>query len=124
MLTERAAPVGSELWSSWLRSSPRRTTGKRGEAARRLRGERLGDEGLEALRVHALQLRRDLALYGSYASMTVRCAALDRLHFGEDAVDIPVHLRPLLNRVLDLIARTDLAPDQVEDLEQLLFEPP
>jgi hypothetical protein len=74
------------------------------------------------MREQALCLRDELALQGAFASMTVRCAVRDRLHFGEDTVDTPEYLRPLLNRALDLVDRADLSPAQAEDLDQMLFE--
>ena len=74
------------------------------------------------MRRQALLVREELALHGAFAWLTVRCAVLDRIHFGTDTGDLPAHLRPVLNRALDLVVNSELPSVQLEELERLLFD--
>ena len=122
MLTRSSKLETSVDWAAWMRSSRRRGDADRASDPHEVSGETVDDRSFDSMRRQALVLREELRVHGARASLNVRCAVLDRLRFGADSDDLPEHLRPLMNRALDLVNRGDLSSEQAEDLERLLFE--
>jgi len=77
-------------------------------------------DGIVTLWQRALDVAAEISLLPSAQVFELRAAVRERLSRGDDLVASP-DLRPLLNRILDLVDLSWLTPSESERLEQALF---
>jgi hypothetical protein len=81
----------------------------------------LQPNGLEALQAQALELAVVVEQLTDWDINELHAAVLERVGRGSDLQGLPRRLRPLLNRILDVLDRSSLAAREVALLTQIVF---